>query len=298
MEETRAAVQLAALAHPTRVALVRLLATHAPSGLAAGAIASALEVAPSSLSFHVHELEAARLIRRTRVGRNVFYALEVAELRGLIAFLTETCCGGRVDLCGEGFAATTRQEHCPMAENNTGGNPIYTVLFLCTGNSSRSIMAEAILNREGAGRFKAYSAGSRPTGAVDPQTLDLLARLNHPVEGLRSKSWDEFVGPGAPELDFVFTVCDDAAGEVCPTWPGQPMTAHWGVPDPAKFEGNAAQRGQFVADVYRMLFNRISVFISLPLQSHDRLALQTRLDSIGRMPRSADAAAPAAPTAA
>ncbi|MCS6922367.1 MAG: helix-turn-helix domain-containing protein [Elioraea sp.] len=298
MEERAAAAQLAALAHPTRVALVRLLAAHAPSGLPAGAIAAELGVPPSSLSFHFRELEAARLIRPARVGRNILYALELAELRALAAFLTETCCGGRPDLCGEGFAATERQEHDPMAETDAQGNPIYNVLFLCTGNSSRSIMAECILNREGQGRFRAFSAGSQPKGEIDPQTLDLLRQLNYPTEGLRSKSWDEFARPGAPELDFVFTVCDDAAGETCPAWPGQPITAHWGVPDPAKFEGNRAQRGQFIADVYRMLFNRISIFVSLPMKSLDRLALQKRVDEIGRLPRTPEAAQPAAPSAA
>lgn len=298
MEERAAAAQLAALAHPTRVALVRLLAAHAPSGLPAGVIATELGVAPSSLSFHFRELEAARLIRPARVGRNILYALELAQLRGLAAFLTETCCGGRPELCGEGIAATPRQEHHPMAETDAQGNPIYTVLFLCTGNSSRSIMAECILNREGQGRFRAFSAGSQPKGEIDPQTLDFLRQLNYPTEGLRSKSWDEFARPGAPELDFVFTVCDDAAGEPCPAWPGQPVTAHWGVPDPAKFAGSLAQRGQFIADVYRMLFNRISIFVSLPIRSLDRLALQKRVDEIGRMPRTPEATRPAAQPAA
>ncbi|MCS6854160.1 MAG: metalloregulator ArsR/SmtB family transcription factor [Elioraea sp.] len=298
MEERAVAARLAALAHPTRVALVRLLAAHAPSGLPAGAIAAELGVPPSSLSFHFRELEAARLIRAARAGRNILYALELAELRALAAFLTETCCGGRPELCGEGFAATERQEHDPMAETEPSPHRPFNVLFLCTGNSNRSIMAEAILNREGQGRFRAFSAGSHPKGEVDPQTLDLLKRLNYPIDGLRSKSWDEFARPDAPELDFVFTVCDDAAGETCPAWPGQPITAHWGVPDPAKFEGNAAQRGQFIADVYRMLFNRISIFVSLPMKSLDRLALQKRLDEIGRMPRTPDAGQPAAQTAA
>lgn len=299
MEERAVAAQLAALAHPTRVALVRLLAAHVASGLPAGAIAAELGVPPSSLSFHFRELEAARLIRPARVGRNILYALELAQLRGLAAFLTETCCGGRPDLCGEGFAASQRQEHHPMAETDAKGNKIYNVLFLCTGNSNRSIMAEAILNREGYGRFKAYSAGSKPTGVVDPQTLEMLKRLNHPIEGLRSKSWDEFTRPGAPELDFVFTVCDDAAGEVCPAWPGQPLTAHWGVPDPAKFEGTPAERGMFLAEVYRMLYNRISIFVSLPMRSLDRLTLQKKLDQIGQMPRTAEATQPPpAPTAA
>lgn len=158
---------------------------------------------------------------------------------------------------------------------------IYTVLFLCTGNSARSIMGEAILNRVGAGRFKAYSAGSHPKGAVNPRTLQLLRRLNYATESYRSKSWDEFARPDAPRLDFVFTVCDQAAQEACPIWPGQPMTAHWGVPDPAAATGTDAEIGLAFADAYRQLNNRISIFVALPLARLDRLALKRRLDDIG-----------------
>ena len=160
--------------------------------------------------------------------------------------------------------------------------PTYNVLFLCTGNSARSIMAEAILNRLGAGRFRAYSAGSHPKGAVNPRTIQLLKRLNHATDGFRSKSWDEFAQPGAPRLDFVFTVCDQAAQEICPIWPGQPMTAHWGVPDPAAAEGTEAEIGLAFSDAYRQLNNRISIFVSLPLAKLDKLSLQKRLDAIGR----------------
>jgi protein-tyrosine-phosphatase len=166
----------------------------------------------------------------------------------------------------------------------------FNVLFICTGNSARSILAEAILNREGRGRFRAFSAGSQPKGTVHPFALDLLKRSNHPIEGLRSKSWDEFAAPGAPKLDFAFTVCDNAAGEVCPIWPGQPMTAHWGMPDPAAATGTESERRLAFADTYRMLANRISIFVSLPLASLDRLSLQRRLDEIGR----AEAPPPAA----
>jgi arsenate reductase (thioredoxin) len=159
---------------------------------------------------------------------------------------------------------------------------VYNVLFLCTGNSARSILAECILNREGRGRFRAFSAGSHPKGQVHPFALDLLKKMNHPTAGLRSKSWDELASPGAPQLDFVFTVCDNAANEVCPIWPGQPMTAHWGLPDPAAAEGSDAERHLAFADTYRMLANRISIFTNLPMRSLDRLTLQKRLDEIGR----------------
>jgi protein-tyrosine-phosphatase len=161
----------------------------------------------------------------------------------------------------------------------------YNALFLCTGNSCRSILAEAIMNRLGNGRFKAFSAGSHPSGQVNPYALRLLERMNHPVDGLRSKPWDEFsraTNPDAPELDFVFTVCDNAAGEVCPIWPGQPMSAHWGMPDPAAFEGSEAETGLVFADTYRMLNNRIGLFVNLPIQSLDKLSLQKRLDQIGK----------------
>jgi protein-tyrosine-phosphatase len=158
----------------------------------------------------------------------------------------------------------------------------FNVLFLCTGNSARSIMGEAILNCTGQGKFRAYSAGSQPKGRIHPYALELLQRLHYDVRGLRSKSWEEFTRPGAPKLDFVFTVCDNAAAEVCPVWPGQPLTAHWGIPDPAEATGNEAEVRLAFADALRMLTNRINIFISLPIRSLDQLALQKRLDAIGK----------------
>lgn len=158
----------------------------------------------------------------------------------------------------------------------------YNVLFLCTGNSARSILAEAILNREGRGRFRAFSAGSFPKGQVHPAALHVLGNLGHDTSGFRSKSWDEFSGEDAPPLDFVFTVCDNAAGEVCPVWPGQPMTAHWGIPDPAAVDGSAAEQHAAFFDAYRMMKNRIDLFLALPLASIDRMSLQNRLDCIGK----------------
>jgi arsenate reductase (thioredoxin) len=161
---------------------------------------------------------------------------------------------------------------------------VYNVLFLCTGNSCRSILAEAILNRVGAARFQAFSAGSFPKGEVAPHAIALLKRMNHPTEGLRSKPWDEFAlarNPGAPKLDFVFTVCDNAAGEVCPIWPGQPMTAHWGLPDPGEVEGSGPEIALAFAKTYRELTSRLNLFVSLPIASLDRLSLQQRLNVIG-----------------
>lgn len=161
------------------------------------------------------------------------------------------------------------------------GQP-FNVLFLCTGNSARSILAEAILNRVGQGRFKAFSAGSQPKGEVHPFAVQLLQSLNHDTSFARSKSWEEFAAPDAPEMNFVFTVCDNAANESCPVWPGQPMTAHWGVPDPAAAEGTDAEKHFAFAEAYRMLNSRLSIFTSLPMTSIDKLALQRRLNEIGR----------------
>jgi protein-tyrosine-phosphatase len=159
----------------------------------------------------------------------------------------------------------------------------YNVLFLCTGNSARSVIAEAILNKLGAGRFHAYSAGSQPKGQVNPHTIALLEGLGYDTSAFRSKSWSEFARPGAPALDFVFTVCDNAAGEACPVWPGHPMTAHWGVPDPAEAAGNAAEIALAFKDAYRMLHQRIAIFAALPIKSLDKLSLQARLKEIGRL---------------
>jgi arsenate reductase len=158
----------------------------------------------------------------------------------------------------------------------------YNVLFLCTGNSARSIMAEAILNRKGQPNFTAYSAGSHPTGTVRPEALRQLETARLPTVGLRSKSWNEFAHPGAPNLDFVFTVCDNAANEVCPVWPGQPMTAHWGVPDPAAVEGTREQVEKAFREAFFLLERRISLFLSLPLSTLDRLSLKKQIDNIGR----------------
>lgn len=159
---------------------------------------------------------------------------------------------------------------------------VFNVLFLCTGNSARSILAEAIMNKLGAGRFKAFSAGSFPKGTVHPEAIALLARLGFDTGFARSKNWDEFADPDAPKMDFVFTVCDDAANEACPVWPGQPLSAHWGIPDPAAVEGTDSEVSLAFSEAYRMLNTRISIFTALPLASIDRMSLQPKLDEIGR----------------
>lgn len=168
-----------------------------------------------------------------------------------------------------------------MTDRQSRDTP-YNVLFLCTGNAARSIMAEAILGRFGAGKFKAYSAGSQPKGEIHPRVLHMLKNFNYKPGNYRSKGWEEFSGPDAPEFDFVFTVCDNAAREVCPIWPGQPMSAHWGVPDPAVARGTAAEIAFAFDDVWRMLQNRITIFSNLPIEGLDRLTLQKKLDDIGK----------------
>jgi arsenate reductase len=160
---------------------------------------------------------------------------------------------------------------------------IYNTLFLCTGNSARSIMAEAILNHAGRGRFRAFSAGSHPTGQVNPLAIERVRHAHLPIDGLRSKSWDEFAAPGAPSLDFVFTVCDNAAGEACPIWPGQPVTAHWGVEDPALVQGTDEEKRRAFAATYSRLHRRISLFLSLPFEKLDSMTLKKHLDDIGRL---------------
>jgi arsenate reductase len=181
-------------------------------------------------------------------------------------------------MSGDGKNKTAQEVTMKQRDDRTPFN----VLFLCTGNSARSIMAEVLLNRAGQGKFRAFSAGSQPKGQVHPYALDLLHKLNFDVSGLRSKSWSEFAKLEAPKLDFVFTVCDNAAAETCPVWPGQPMTAHWGVPDPAAATGKEAEVRLAFADAFRMLSNRINIFVALPLRSLDALSLQRQLDAIGK----------------
>jgi protein-tyrosine-phosphatase len=180
-------------------------------------------------------------------------------------------------------AGSRQEETADVIMADAAEQPQFNVLFLCTGNSARSIIAEAILNKLGEGTFHAYSAGSQPKGQVHPETLRLLHGLGYDTASFRSKSWSEFARPGAPRLDFVFTVCDDAAGETCPVWPGQPMTAHWGIPDPAAVNGSAAETALAFKDAYRMLSRRIGIFAALPLRSLDQLSLQSKLRDIGRL---------------
>lgn len=288
MKTASAITAFAALAQETRLAVVRLLVQTGPDGLNAGDIATRLAVPASTLSHHLAQLERAGLLRSWRLQRQIFYACDYAGLRDLLAFLAEDCCQGRPDLCDQPIPPPllTAPDHMASPPPRKSGAStmtarVYRVLFLCTHNSARSILAEGILNQAGKGRFVAYSAGSHPTGQINPHVLAMLQSLHCPTDGLRSKSWSEFTGPDAPSLDFVFTVCDNAAGEACPVWPGQPMTAHWGVPDPSSVQGSEAEKRAAVAEVCRMLHRRIGIFVNLPIASLDRLSLQAQLRDIG-----------------
>lgn len=265
MKKTTAA--LAALAQETRLETMRLLVAAGPEGVSAGALADVLTIPANTMSFHLSNLVNAGLATQRRDGRSIFYAADLATFDALLAQLSDI---------RSGDAAINRSK--AMSENHRP----YNVLFLCTGNSARSIMAEAAMGRWGAGRFNAFSAGSQPKGEVHPMTLKTLTALNYKTDGLRSKSWEEFAVEGAPPLDFVFTVCDNAANEVCPVWPGQPMSAHWGIEDPAAAEGSESAIGMAFRRAYFELENRIKIFTSLRLQGLDKLSLQGKLNSIGK----------------
>jgi protein-tyrosine-phosphatase/DNA-binding transcriptional ArsR family regulator len=277
MEAPQAAAALAALAQDTRLALIRLLMAEGASGLAAGEIARRLDVAPSTLSFHLAALDRAGLILAARHGRSIRYAVRLASFRALLAFLTETCCAGRPDLCGD----LARLLPAPDTEETDLMTPAFNVLFLCTRNSARSIMAEAILTRLGQGRFRAFSAGSDPAAAPMPAVMEKLAALGHETAGLESKSWNLFTGPAAPRMDFVIALCDTLDNQVCPDFGDRAITAAWPLPDPAKFTGNAAEQQTLMNELYASLRRRIEIFISLPFATLDRMALSSRLGEIG-----------------
>lgn len=277
MESNSAAVTLSALAQATRLDLLRLLIAEGPNGLPAGAIAARLGVPPSTLSFHLNALERVGLLRGTRHGRSIVYAVRLATLRNLLGFLTETCCAGRPDLCGD----LGRLLPDAPTEEDDAMTPAFNVLFLCTHNSARSIMAEALLNQLSRGRFQAWSAGSEPAPAPSPEVMQKLATLGHDVSGLRSKSWDEFTGPSAPRMDFVIALCDTLQGQACPDFGDKAVTGAWPLPDPAKFTGSPAERQTLLNELYGSLRRRIEIFISLPFATLDRMAAKARLDEIG-----------------
>jgi arsenate reductase len=283
MESEAAALAFTALGQPTRLELLRALLAAGPSGLAAGDVAAQLGIPPSTLSFHLKALDQAGLIAATRQGRNLIYAAQVAQLRALLAFLADACCGGDPARCGD-----LHQLFDPTRETKAMPPATFNVLFLCTHNSARSIIAEAILADMGAGRFQAFSAGSDPSpGGPLPEVLAHLKTLGHDVGGLRSKSWDEFSGTGAPKMDFVIALCDTLNGQVCPDFGQTSMTAAWPLPDPAKFAGSAAERATLLNELYAALRRRLGIFTSLPFATLDRMALKARLDELANPMQSA-----------
>ncbi len=277
MESTGDTDALAALAHPGRLAVFRLLARRAPQGVQPSEIAEALGMKRNTLSVHVATLARAGLLASRREGKAVYYALDLARAARLVDFLVNDCCRGRPELCTPLAAASLRRL-------DTGAPAMadrpYTALFLCSGNSARSIFAEAILRDLGGARFRVFSAGTRPAAEVNPLALSILRQAGHDVSGLRAKDVSEARAPDAPALDFVFTVCDRAANEECPPWPGQPITAHWGIPDPVRADGTEAERALAFRAAYDAMRRRIEAFLALPLDTLDRLSLQHRIDAI------------------
>jgi len=224
-------------------------------------------------------LEGAGLISATRQGRQIIYAVRIVALRELLVFLTEACCGGRPELCGD-----IAELLPPLPQESPSMTPAFNVLFVCTHNSARSIMAEAILAKVGGDRFRAYSAGSEPARRPMPEVIDKMRALGHDVSGLHCKSWNVFAGPDAPRMDFLITLCDTKDGQTCPDFGDKMVTGVWSLPDPAKFAGSAVERAALLNELYASLHRRITIFINLPLAKLDRMALKTRLDEIGLGP--------------
>jgi len=272
--ETEIPARLSTLGHPQRLAIFRLLMRRFPDRVPAGELAEVLGLKPSTLSAYLSALMQAGLVSQERAGTSLRYAVAMTEVRRTFEYLMLDCCRGRPDLCA------------PFSLPSTTGlqtmlQPRYEVLFICTGNSARSIFAESILRTEAGDRFSVHSAGTKPNSELNPFAVEILEQKGHDVSLLRSKTVAEFQGPEAPKFDFVFTVCDRAANEECPAWPGQPVSAHWGMPDPVKVEGTHAQKSLAFQQAYGALLNRIKVFTALPFASLDRISLQKAVDDIG-----------------
>ena len=277
MEALEAAAAFAALSQETRLELIRLLIAEGASGLPAGEIAARLAVPSSTLSFHLAALERAGLTQSTRQGRQIVHAVRVAGVRRLLSFLTEACCGGRPELCGDIARLLP-----PLPEENNGMTPAFNVLFLCTHNSARSIIAEALLQKIGGDRFRAYSAGSQPIAAPLPDVTEKLRAFGHDVSRLRSKSWNEFTGPictadGLRHHALRYAARDRPARISAML----AVTGAWPLPDPAKFNGSAVERSTMLNELYASLRRRIEIFTSLPFSSLNRMAMKARLDEIG-----------------
>jgi ArsR family transcriptional regulator, arsenate/arsenite/antimonite-responsive transcriptional repressor / arsenate reductase (thioredoxin) len=276
IEESRALDALSCLGQATRLAVVRHLLSIHPDALAAGEIAKLCGVPQNTMSTHLSTLTQAGLVRVERQGRAMNYRVDLDGFRGVIGFLAQDCCQGRPDLCADVFRPAKLE---PLDSNLM--HPAFNVLFLCTHNSARSIMAQALLEKIGQGRFNAYSAGSHPASNPMPEVIDRLKAMGHPVENLRCKSWDEFTGANAPRMDFVIGLCDTLEGQKCPDLGEKFVTAAWPLPDPAKFIGSPAERATLLNELYAMVRRRLEIFCSLPFASLDRLAVTARLNDIG-----------------
>ncbi|MEL7149786.1 MAG: ArsR family transcriptional regulator [Pseudomonadota bacterium] len=275
MELEKQTRRLSALAHPGRLQVFRLLVRRAPQAVRPGEILQSLHLKPNTLSVYLGALAEAGLVQSTRDGTRLFYKANLGVMGALVDFLVADCCRGRPDLCATKTSAFFSQQDRMMSETP------FNVLFICTGNSARSIFAEALLRDIGGDRFQVYSAGTLPQSALNPFALDVLLRNGHRTDGLRAKHMSEFQGPDAPKPDFVFTVCDAAAGEDCPAWPGQPISAHWGLKDPVQVTGTDAEKAYAFADTYAQMRRRVMAFSALPFDSLDRMSLQARVDEIG-----------------
>ena len=269
--------RLSTLGHPQRLAVFRLLMRRYPDHVPATELARALGLKPNTLSTYVNALMQAGLIHQKRMGTSRLYAIDMDAARDTIDYLMHDCCRGRPEIC------TPRAGSAPLA-NRPEATPPYSVLFLCTGNSARSIFAESILRAVGGDRFVAYSAGTAPRAAPNRHALDVLRQKGFDVSIVRSKAIAEFRAVDAPTFDFVFTVCDQAANEDVPVWHSQPISAHWGVPDPVKIDGSETAKIRAFQQAYDALYSCISQFTALPFATLDRLALQSALDTIGQRP--------------
>ena len=272
MEEIRATQAFSTLGHPGRLAVFRLLMRFAPQGVRPTEIAEALGLKQNTLSHYLGDLSASGLVQVERLGRSLFYSVDLEVAEGLIGYLALDVGRARPDLVA---ALLHKDKDTIMRETE------FDVLFICSGNSARSIFAEALLRDLGKGRFQAFSAGTRPGTELNPFALEVLKRNGHDTSMLRSKHISEYQHPGSVVMDFVFTVCDTAAAEECPPWPGQPITGHWGLPDPVKATGTEAERALVFAQTYAALRRRIAAFVELPFESLSRLSLQSRVDAIG-----------------
>ena len=267
--------RLSTLGHPQRLALFRLLMRRYPDRVPATELAQALGLKPNTLSTYVNALMQAGLISQERVRTSLRYAIDMDAARETVDYLLHDCCRGRPEICApNAYPASTGDS--PMTDCK------YNVLFICTGNSARSIFAESLLRDLAGDRFVVYSAGTKPRSELNPFALKVLEQKGHDVSVLRSKNISEFQGPDAPDFDFVFTVCNQAANEECPSWPGQPISAHWGLPDPVKVEGSDAERSLAFHQTYGALRNRMTGLTALPIASLDRMSLQKAVDDIGQ----------------